>query len=588
LSHYILKHNLKRHENLKNKINFKIKKNNSEKEYKKFDEILKQYYEFSRSNELQADSLGLILFKNAGYSLSHILNAISSLEYSTPIFFKHKYEHQQLDPETNFGIHNALNSSCELNKNYKILGVTLRDDESEDDFEKDSLYSSHPDWKERYLVMEKYLKNYTFNQINPTKIPNNILHECYSESFFNEYKNANYIKALAYLLLLEKHLGNNEITQKWKGISLASIYFNYFHETESLYLYENAAKDTNEYTVQLFKHLITLKKSDLKNLAIYFNSYNLEDNDLNKMNKFYLNKLLYSSIKDKETKTLSDSIQLFNCLNVKESFYLNPNYFKIINQYVNDLKIDSFYNTWQSSNSIITASSIYDSKYNKDLIPQKKYKKAENDTLLLMSPFIMFLPGNQTQKYKNPKNLKDKKEFIYNKLIEWGEFYKIYYTSLNFDDKEKLSTETYNQYFYSTFIIEDFFSEDFLNQDDEQNILPISVIICDEIIKNTGAKKIQFLQVINKDHIDLTSIITRTFFEIFSFPFSIFTTFDFGTYDVIGNRSTVFINIMINLENANLDDIIVFENNQKANEEALTASIIRIQSNTKKQLIKKQ
>ena len=585
LSHFLLKHNLQQHDLAKEGIKAlkkKLKKRQSEdKKFQSLDMFLKEYYEFSRFHELQADSLGLILFRKAGYNERNALKSIHQLQYSNPIFYSHAYNYFQLEPNADSSFYKQLNQSCNYKSNFKkITGLNIDFEEGSDDsldnlMAKDSLYMTHPDWKIRYDRLEGMMKGSP--QVATHYIDKEISHQCMSESFIYEFRNRNFFKATAYLLLMEQKLGASQAIQKWKGICLSALYFTYFNHGKNVSITAELVQDTSSFISGMIKHIITWKPIELKKLSRYYNLRYLDTSEFNQLSNFYLNKLgkndsLYLSV-------LRDSIELKTCDSKKFFTKINRPFFADVNQYLSQHQAPSVGDVWEKKGSAIYYNNNGDifGEVNKEL--PKRYVSNGTDSIVMVSPDLMVYRSRQNKLYKNPLFHNEKKEFFSKELIDWGGFNDLFYKQINFDDKVTLTTQSYNQFFFSKFMIADLALAE-VNDDH----CPLSILYSEKIMKETNCQKLQLVQVIHNNSKSFFNVGTALF-ELFAFPFNTMTFTDIG--GIIGgiNRNTVILNVMVDLKTVNLDFIAIYQNNLTLSYDSISASALRIQSDTKKYLI---
>lgn len=587
LSHFLLKHNLQQHELAKEGLKAlkkKLKKQKSdENKFKTLDMFLKEYYEFSRAHELQADSLGLILFRKAGYNEKNALKSIEKLQYSNPIFYNYSYRYSQLEPQADSGFYRRLNQSCNFKNNFKkISGLNIDIEEENDDedstgnsMSRDSLYLTHPDWNIRYDRLKGMMQG--MPDIPTNQISKELLHQCMSESFLYEFRNRNFFKATAYLLLMEQKLGSSNAIQKWKGICLSSIYFAYFNHGKNVSFADGMINDSNSFMSGMIKHLITWKPNEMKQVSKYYNLMYQDTSDFNQISNFYLKKL-----GKKDSVALSevrDSILLNSCNDKKYFTQIRRPFFAEVNNYLSSHKTGSLESVWEKKGSALyynNNGNVY-GEVNREL--PKRYVSEKTDSIVMVAPDLYIYPSRQNKKYKNPLVHNDKKEFFSKELITWGGFNDVFYEQINFDDKVNLSTQAYNQFYLSKFIIADLAMAE--SNDDH---CPLSILYADKIIKETKCSKLQLVQVIHNNSKSFLNIGTALY-ELFAFPFNSITFTDIG--GIIGgiNRNTVILNVMIDLKTVNLDFIAVYENSLILSYDSISASALRIQSDTKKYLI---
>ena len=584
LSHYLLKHNLMQHERVKEGIKTlrkKLKKTRSqEKKFSSLDMFLKEYYEFSRAHEFQADSLGLILFRNAGYNELNALASMKKLQYANPIFYQHTYNSRQLEPDADSGFHRMLSRSCNLRQNLSKaagMNVELKSDTVSRRAASDSIYLTHPDWLLRHDRLKDMMKGSGYAQ-KTVPIPDAVWHQCMSESFVHEFRNRNFFKALAYLLILEEKTGPSEHIQKWKGICLSAVYFAYFDHKKVTAISNGMCLDTASYLNGLVRHLITWDQNALRQVSVYYNQVYADASEIDQLSRFYL-KQFKDSGSVKPLPVLRDSIALKMCDTLVRYASISRPFFKRVNEWRSTYSADSTLLVWQKSDGRLHYNNNGDVFGTINTRLPKRYVSSGPDSILMVAPDLLVRPSRQNKRYRNPLVLSDKKEFFAGELLHWGAFNDLFYKQINFDDKVNLSTESYNQFFLSRFIVSDLAMAE---ENDEH--CPLSILFTDRIIQQTGCSKLQLVQVIHTNNKSLINVGT-ILYEVFAFPFNAVTFTDIGGIMSGINRSTVVLNIVIDLKTTNLDFIAVYENSLIFSYDSISATALRVQSDTKRYLI---
>jgi hypothetical protein len=89
------------------------------------------------------------------------------------------------------------------------------------------------------------------------------------------------------------------------------------------------------------------------------------------------------------------------------------------------------------------------------------------------------------------------------------------------------------------------------------------------------------IHVNNKSFLNIGTML----YEVFAFPFNAILFTDVGGIVSGINRNTVVLNIVIDLKTTNLDFIAVYENSLIFSYDSISATALRVQSDTKRYLI---
>ncbi|MDI1234220.1 MAG: M48 family metallopeptidase [bacterium] len=588
LSHYILKHNLQRkiqaQESLKKMLK-KVKadrKNSKDKvKFSTLDAYLKDIYKFSRMNEFQADSLGLVLYKNAGYNLENILSSAKKLQYQMPLLHESKYNPLLLEPKADLEFLKEVTYACIDEKSYTELSgikIKLIEDELSEDLSKDTVYSSHPDWRDRYNKLEWYIKKSGVGlSTNTIFLNKETRFQCLSESFLTEYKIGNYLNALSFLLILESDYGSNSNIQQWKGICLSSLYMTYFESGKEIPIKVSTLADSTLFVNHLLRHLFTWNKEEMQAIAFYYNASFSESIDLKKINNFYQKKL-GKNIGKLNLIESRDSIKFSDCKKDIYYFTVKKPILTVVKNSIANMDTSGFGKIWTQHDFTQINRDETMGIFSDDIPNAYRYKSTKIDSIILVSPNLLVTPGPNTKEFKNPLVVSEKKTIFSNEIINYGKLNDMYYTNLDYNNKLSLTTEAYNQYYLSIEMITELL---IIN---DKGSCPLSILYADRIIKETKCTKMQFMQIQyynSRSNFHVGSI----FLESVMLPFSLFSCTDLGGIVSQFYTNTKIISIVVDLKDVNINLATLYNSNLKLSNDNLSIAALKIQSDTKSCLI---
>ncbi|MCC6817764.1 MAG: M48 family metallopeptidase [Bacteroidia bacterium] len=578
LSHFLLGHNLKNQERTKQKLSDlrkKLKKTKkSDARLKSLDNFLKDFYSFSQANELQADSLGLELFIKAGYDPQKALVSISNLEHHQPLFHHEHYDPNSIEPGISFQHKKPLIDTCNIKNMLKREDRKKYFVELPNELEKmmvDSGYMTHPDWQIRLKLAEKILEGRKLTSVNPSFFNPQVELQSLSEMVLTEYKSGNYFHALSYLLILEKKHPNTKDISKMKGVLLSAIYLK-TQDIDKIRLTDDFVL-ANSFLSEMFFHLIAFETFKIRQLALHYASSGNGSENVNRMCGHYILKILDTedNLSDFET----EDVMYFKGCGEIDTVTIRHPFMTEVKSSIEALErseTKALYRNYSlnRSDSLIH---ITTNEY------PRKWNNSDRDSLILLSPNFMAIPSRKTKKYKNPLEKHGRKYFLHNEMLRHGKENNIYYNSISFDDKEHLSTEQYNQYFLISEMIDEY------SESGNDNFkCPLSVLYSENLIQQTGCKKVQLVQMIHSN--TPVSGIVLGLLDTYVIPFTFITTLDFSSYIRMMFANTTTINIVFNLETSSIEYISIIETGLKPDNSAVSSLSQKIISDTKYHLIK--
>lgn len=579
LSHYLLKHNLKNHEHTSEKLKElrkKLKKSKNKRvdaKLESLDEFLKSYYSFSQANELQADSLGLLLYINAGYSVKSISSSLNNLAFNQPLFHHHHYEPTLIEPGISFSHKNTIVDSCNFDyllKQEDKKKYFLIDNSEEIKILKDSGYFTHPDWQIRLSRTESMLKSLKHSESEAKKISKEVEIQGISEMILTEYKSGNYFHALTYLHILEKKYPEIQDIGKMKGICLSAIYL-MSQNQQKISLTEDIV-DANSCLSELFFHLIAFEDFKLRHLALYYNNQGKGSNEYNRISEHYTKKILENEDHLSDF-SAEDKLILRGCDRIDTVIISHP-FINQIHDFVKSLENDSIDGLWSY---IKNSESTY--VENSTLEFPRRWNKRQRDSIILLSPNFYAIPSKKTKKYSDPLVKYDRKSYLQEQLELHGAYNNIHYSTLSFDDKSKLSTELYNQYFLMIEMI-----EEYARSGDDDYKCPLSLLYSEKIMKQTGCNKMQLVQMVHSQKKTFEPLMILM--DAYVLPFSFLARMDLSAMVRGLFVNTSAFNIIFNLETCTIEYVSIIETNLKPDYSTISLLSQKVVSDTKKHLTK--
>lgn len=238
ISHYLLHHNLqmetKRKESIEKAIEEIRAKRKQRKQKKKInkkdfdvslDKLLRSYFEYSRSQEYQADSLGLEMYVKAGYAPLAAGRLIEKLAHPFPVFERYQFEPSGLIASNLKAADfikrrvNYLNNKSKTSKNAESdTGQHLEVDSIRD------LYSTHPDYKLRYNALKDRITAYAATSDN-TVVPvdASLRFRLLSEQYIFMMQQNYFHLSAAYLNIIAQDFPQTADIESWKLFTLIPL-----------------------------------------------------------------------------------------------------------------------------------------------------------------------------------------------------------------------------------------------------------------------------------------------------------------------------------------------------------------------------
>jgi Zn-dependent protease with chaperone function len=583
LSHFLMKHNLATDnytkEELK-KLSQELKRSKKEKasqesKLQTLDAFLKEYYAFSRTHELQADSLGIELFKKAGYNPDELIKTLNNLAHPHPIFHHHTFNPTKIEPDIAFQNKGSLIDSC------MFVGLMSREDKDmfllhsykkNIQILKDSGYLSHPEWHERVSKALSIFKNVINSKSNiTTNLDIQFKREALSEMIVSEYRSGNYFHSLAYLLLLEELVPELPDVKTMKGVCLAAIYL---RNQQPIKIVTEEFTNPKSFLSQLFFHLEAFESFKIRALAMHHLNNPDPSSRLVNMSQHYMLHL-YKTDDVLQDYNTEDVMYFRACGNIDTVAIYHPIMKKLEAEILalDSAKISSYRNFAVNLEKVETVEST-------KTLP-KILTNGHVDSLLLLNPLFVTNKKNVKSKYSDPLSNIDRMGFFMYEMERNGNKNELFYNSLSFDDKTRLTTESYNRfYLINSMLIE------YVESSSDKFKCPIGLLYNEKLIEETGCKRVQLLQI-NYDE-GWKSGVLNTFIEVYTYPFSVLSTYDLSGYAHGFYRNTVITSYIFNLSTYQFEQVLIHQTPQLPGFETMSVFSQLISNETKEFLEKKE
>lgn len=223
---------------------------------------------FSRQDELQADSLGFVLFKNANYSLNNAIHSLEILKHVDDQFFDYALD---IKKEFSFRDYPFQDEWLNVeNVNHRILKNTQ--------IENDSL-KTHPDCDIRISrLIDCFNIDTTILNNDISEVPDRLILNAFYENLNFCYKNENYLFSLYFALHLKQKNASNDYLNMIVCHSLLQI-GNALKRHEFSYFVPLPNTEFDKDLNYLISFLNNLSYSDYKELTKQFKSENVKNSE---------------------------------------------------------------------------------------------------------------------------------------------------------------------------------------------------------------------------------------------------------------------------------------------------------------------
>lgn len=543
ISHVLLHHNLQTNQQREKTISDaiqqikKARKNKKEVSQKdlenSLDNLLRDYFAYSRKQELQADSLGLELYLKTGYSLKAVKSLLTKLESAFPIFNQFNFKSSLLFPT-----HQELAEFLKSTEVFKINTLAVSDEKSEEDEEidiknYDSLYQTHPDAMVRVEKLEKNFRGSKMD-IEPTALPPNLNFELLSEQFIHHMQFANFEIAAVYLNIIEQlYPAANDISA-WKSIVLASLLLNADNKADFIPVDSSSNALVEFNCIYHVVNPVVLAHSALE-LSVG-DSYSTE---ISRLVKHYQGVLL-NYIKNNPTdsvfvvKDAQKQAVNFTCNSFNKS--VKPAY-------------------WTRTNPTM----VYNSE-KRNGIENPNVNREGNEFLLLHA-------NTRYNSYRNQSGLEvahkteSGSDYMVKEIVKYGKRSNNHFTTINTIDREAISTEDYNAYHNVLNLVQESFYQN------DTNLRPIGTVNFGTAIANSSKVNVIFENCYDGKRNGFGIFLVETYINHFSFM--VFSDLG-GMLDNI-NSKYICANIVLNLKSGQIDYVGIYNYNKRYRYETISA-----------------
>lgn len=583
LSHILLQHSLsktmKSQERLKGKKEI-TKKQSEKKKLTTLNQIINEIYRYNRNTEFQADSLGLIMFKKAGFQGELSIKALSSLKSSFPIFDYSAYDSRFYFEDQNKSsfdssfylmlTQNGLDSipsiktslfvdsikldnsrfrdsiSQEWRKKIKDLNESWKKYNTKFNSEGDSLnLATHPELGERIRRLKKYLgktKKYKAENIIPVEVKV----ECLKELLINLMQQQEFSTTLALLPILYDIDSSLRFKDEWKGIVLSAFLI----------------KEYKAY----FEGDIGFKKTD--------NIY------LKKLNWQFSKKIFYDLFKLAEK--LNSNAMPHYYSNLNEYYSSSSKYYSSPFKFKDKSLSSSIWSFKKNSSSVFLPieKSLMKDKVGNPMV----YKMVASDNLIVNLPIYDIVYTKQTKRryLKKIGKVQKKKSWFVNELKYQSTRQSIKTYDLNFFDKSKLTTKRYNQIYKNNQLMLEILEL----QSRDRLFCPIYTKYAQELKEETNCSISQFIYLFHNQRKNLIRP-ASILMEAFIMYGSGFIHFDQSGFLVGSSVTTITANLLIDLETYNIKHVGYFGSGLTLQTGNLSAIANWIAYDSKRALVKK-
>lgn len=509
LAHYILNHNLKRFEevsglkkNLKQAL--KKQKNTADKskfnESSSFDEYLSRFYSYAQAQELQADSLGLVFYRNCGFNTSLIKNIMSELQYENPLFNKGDFDISLLCGKE-FKLPSLLSeigvSRTELLEYFKDDYIARNKKEKA----VSKKFDTHPDFQKRLKRILEKIGPMELQEGTGTELPTQIQFDSRCELLYEFLFNRDYTEALTLLNMMDKSFTIENVA------AFRAMIFN------GLFRYELVEKEYKDKHSKAVAETLNLLGYDFIQVsAFYLNLECLRKGDGNEVNYRYhaynLNDTLFDIVYKNRTFSKAEVGRLYKEINEWKSemrkMYLSR--VEAIDMEVKYVKP-----------TITGASQGVFNDNQMDALPVPP-DKLDADTLLLFAPAVFQYNYHNSTRSTDPKKNARRSLFLQERLNTSGPDFNITYSLIHNPDKAENTTDAYN----TMFLLNRIFISMFNCSEKEVSVL---LNEANAFSKSNGMNKVSFVFVVSEKYDHIPGFI-KTVMPVFVYPFAVFGVMD--------------------------------------------------------------
>lgn len=462
-----------------------------------------QLSNYSKDKELEADSLGLIIYNNAGYDKSQLVSSFDVLMYSYLPFDEIPFPVDYFNRKDFF-----VPPSLFPQKKYEIRAVEDYDDSE----------SSHPNIKKRKTAIVELIQEYNNWESEVYQLGEErfkyIRNICRFESIRTDILDANYADALYSIFLLEKEYPNSVYlkrmkAQSWLGIAQyknagdinETVTKNSDLQGEIAAVHYFIKRLNTEATSTVALRTIFDIKSDLKNDDEINTIYEKLIHELAETSKFDTKKFSKLTFNEaaigeiKEDTVSEESLNKYERIKRKKSNN-DPLAFDSTNFYyysMFDIISDSlFEDQYFAEKNILDKQEEQEEKYNVlSVRERKKFNKEQDTEKSTIEEFIMVEPSAVTyKKSKIDYNSSEKMEARYISAINAAQE-KLGISIYHIGTSNLIQTGTYG--FNEKNVLQNLLFQ--YIQNDDVDVFPVDYSALKDIKNNYGTSKVVFTMV---------------------------------------------------------------------------------------------
>gem|GEM_PF-5388794 len=527
LSHYLLKHNLKRYEQqleLAVKAFGNRKRGKDEaKDKKRFaessslDAYLSQYYLYARNQELQADSMGLVLYRKCGFNEALVKPVIQDLQYENPLFNRDSFSLSGIvSPKHPMPISlqtrkTGLNELLEaFSDDYIASGKRKPAPASE--------YSTHPDWQERLKALQKNMSPASSAVFTP--LPADIRFSALSELLYACLINRKYVHALTLLTIMEAQY---EIDN---AIGYRALVFHGLR-----YAYPGPQSQfADKHNKAVSDCILLMGKGFAETASAWLTAEAIRKGQSNAANDRYAGMLVKDSTPADEAPRRSYSNAEASRISEDVTFW-----YKDMKTALNDRFEMPAIGKRSSgiSEHQVGFSSDGELAYN-----GPPFHKTPVDSMFLFSPRVLHYKHVNDVKGSDQASNDVRSRYLQNRLLRSAGDFNLNYISVDNLNKSVYSTEAYN----TSYLLNAAFFAAITQAPGELSVL---LIEAGALSRNTSVSKVSFVMVISENRDDIPASI-KWIFPPLVYPYALFGVIDMSLFFNLSNSINAY-NIVLDL-----------------------------------------
>jgi Zn-dependent protease with chaperone function len=557
ISHYLLKHNLQsqvfKEKTVKDAWQEvkKARKNKKQSISKRdleqsLDKLLRNYYAYNRSQESQADSLGLVMFLNTSYSSAVLENLFVQMGEPFPLFARYNYL-PELFFDQNLSAARFISKPENYNRNIKIVDQTL--DSSEETIS-DSIYSTHPDHLLRYRQLRMGIASSKSNlERILTPLTKEMQLRLWSEQYLLHLQLGNYEHAAVFLNILEQEFPKIQDLAAWKVVTGIPLLYRYGQSHNS---YPHSAE--TDAHAQLGRILSALPWNTLRNGIAIFMNKEVKDVQLFRIRDHYSH--ILGNLKNQYVAEGDN--------NNKATFNWKDSAMAEIN-FVNESSTESIVMRLGSFIPAIRPMAVYNSKPLTKRVPREK---AGNNDYLLLHGNMRYAQHRPASPLEIAKTSENGVAFMLQEVEKYGKKEGNNFQRVDITDRARLSTENYNMMHQVNALVSELFNLD------DSLLRPAGAVLMQKMRRDGMPSKVNILyeNCYEGSSGGAGMWLLNTYVTHFSFLLAT----DLGAYfENIGTRYNL-VNLVVDIEDCKADYIALYDYHFKFKQDAISALAQRL------------